>query len=171
MWPVGVVFGGPRIDRGLRGGQVCKRDRVIEQLAAQRAVEPLDLPGGGRRAGLGQPVGDAVVAADPVKQHLPALAETISKLLAVISEHLGRDAEPAQRGSKGQADCPAGRPGHDLADHAVPGMVIHPGHDLRLGAISQERPAHDVQLPQRHRFVAFPPLVAVPGPLARLRAD
>ena len=29
----------------------------------------------------------------------------------------------------------------DLADHAVPGMVIDPGHDLRLGTVGQERPA------------------------------
>ena len=42
----------------------------VEQLALQGLVQPLDLAGRGRRAGLGQPVGDAVLPADPVEQHL-----------------------------------------------------------------------------------------------------
>jgi hypothetical protein len=46
MRPGRVVLADPRIDCGLRGSQVRERDRIIEQLAAQRAVEPLDLPGG-----------------------------------------------------------------------------------------------------------------------------
>jgi hypothetical protein len=37
-----------------------------------------------------RPVNDAVVPADPVEQHLPALPEPMSELLAVIGEHLGR---------------------------------------------------------------------------------
>ena len=49
---------------------------------------PLDLARGGGMAGLGQPVDDPVVPADPVEQHLPALPETISKLLSIVSEHL-----------------------------------------------------------------------------------
>ena len=40
--------------------------------------------------GLGQPVGDAVVPADPVEQHLPALAEPVGELLAIVGEHLLR---------------------------------------------------------------------------------
>jgi hypothetical protein len=48
MRPGGVVLLPPGIDRRLGGGQVRERDRVIEQLAAQAAVEPLDLAGGGR---------------------------------------------------------------------------------------------------------------------------
>jgi hypothetical protein len=68
MRPGRVVLVHPGVHRGLRGGQVRERDRVIEQLAAQAPVEPLDLPGGRRGPGLGQPVGDAVVPADPVEQ-------------------------------------------------------------------------------------------------------
>jgi hypothetical protein len=41
----------PGIDRGLRGSQVRERYRVIEQLAAQRAMEPFDLAGSGRLTG------------------------------------------------------------------------------------------------------------------------
>ena len=151
----------PRVDRGLRGGQVRERDRVVEQLPAQAAVEPLDLPGRGRRPRLGQPVDDPVVPADPVEQHLPALAEPVGELLAVVGEHLPGHPERAQRGGERQAHRPAGGPGHHRGDHAEPGMVIDPGHDLGLGPVGQEHPADDVQLPQLHRLVAFPPPVAV----------
>ena len=50
-------------------------------------------------------------------------------------------------------------------------MIIDPGHDLRLGPVGQERPADDVQLPQRHRLISFPPQVAVLGPLPRAGLD
>jgi hypothetical protein len=66
--------------------------------------------------GLGQPVSDPVIRADPVEQHLPALAETISELLAVIGEHLTGNAELPQRRRERQAHRPASRPDHDLAD-------------------------------------------------------
>jgi hypothetical protein len=171
MRPRHVVLGHPRIDRGLRRRQVTKRHGAVEQLTAQRPVEPLDLPGGGRRPRLGQPVRDAVIPADPVEQHLPALAETISELLAIVRQYLAGHAEPAQRGSERQAHRPARCPDHDLADHAVPRMVIDPGHDLRLGAVGQERPADNVELPQRHRRLPLPPAVGVLGPLPRLRVD
>ena len=39
----------------------------------QGAVEPLDLPGGGGRAGLGQQMLDAVLATHPVEEHLDRL--------------------------------------------------------------------------------------------------
>jgi len=70
--------------------------------------------------GLGQPVSDAVVAADPVEQHLPALAEPVGELLAVVGEHLTRHAEPAQRGGERQAHRPAGRPHHDQSRPPAP---------------------------------------------------
>ena len=134
-------------------------------------MEPLDLPGRGRGPGLGQPVDDPVVPADPVEQHLPALAEPVGELLAIVGEHFAGHPVGAQRGSKRQADGPSGGPGRHRGDHAVPGMVIDPGHDLGLGPAGQERPADDVQLPQRHRLIAFPPQVAVLGPLPRPRLD
>ena len=39
-------------------------------------------------------MGDAVVPADPVEQHLPALAEPVSELLAIVTEHFARYPEP-----------------------------------------------------------------------------
>ena len=57
---------------------------MVQQLAAQGQVEPLHLPGRGRRRRLGQPMGDAVVAADLVEQHLPdAAAEPTGELFAI----------------------------------------------------------------------------------------
>ena len=147
MRPRGVVLAHPPVDRSLGGSQVGERDGVVEELAAQGAMEPLDLPRRRGVAGLGQPVDDAVVPADPVEQHLAALPETISKLLAIVSEHLTGHPELAQRGGERQAHRPAGRPHHDLADHAEPGMIIHPGHQLRLGPVSQEDPADEIHLP------------------------
>jgi hypothetical protein len=147
MRPSGVVLLPPRVHRSLGGGQVGERDGVIQQLPAQAAMEPLHLPGGGRGPRRSEPVGDPVVPADPVKQHLPALAEPVGELLAVIGQHFVGDPVLAQRRRKRQAHCPAGRPRHHRGDHAEPGMIIHPGDDLRLGAAGQERPADDVELP------------------------
>jgi hypothetical protein len=88
-----------------------------------------------------------------------------------VRQDLTGNAELPQRGGERQADGPPGGPGHDRCDDAVPGMVIDAGDDLGLGAAGQERPADDVQLPQRHRLIPLPPPVAAPGPLARLRLD
>jgi hypothetical protein len=69
---------------------------VVEQLATQRLVKALDLPrrrGAGR---LGQPLGDGVVAADPVEQHLSAAAEAGGELLAVVGEDFCGDAVAVQ---------------------------------------------------------------------------
>ena len=134
-------------------------------------MEPLDLPRRGRRPRLGQPVDDAVVPADPVEQHLPALAEPVGELLAIVSEDFPGHPEGAQRGGERQADGPPGGPGHHRGDHAVPGMIIDPGHDLGLSPVGQERPADDVQLPQRHRLIPLPPQVAVLRPLPGARLD
>ena len=109
MRPGGVVLTDPPIHCGLRGSQIRERHLVVEQLAAQRAVEPLDLAGGSRMPGPGQPVDDAVVAADPVEQHLPALPETISKLLAIVGEHFaGTPNWPTRRRTPG-TPRPVGR--------------------------------------------------------------
>jgi hypothetical protein len=42
-------------------------------------------------------------------------------------------------------------------------VVVDPGHDLRLRAVGEEHPAHDVHLPKRHRLVSLPAQVTVPG--------
>ena len=44
-------------------------------------------------------------------------------------------------------------------------MVVIAGHDLGLGAVGEEHATDNVHLPQRHRLVALPAQVAVPGPL------
>ena len=87
----------------------------------------------GRRRRLGQPVGDAVVAADLVEQHLPALAEPVGELLAIVGEHLLRhpEPEPAPAANARHTARPVAR-STTRADHAEPGMVIDPGHDLGL---------------------------------------
>jgi hypothetical protein len=67
--PVGVVVLAPGIQRRLQHLQAGEWAVVIEQLELQRLVQPLDLPRGGRRGGPGEPMGDAVLPADPLKQH------------------------------------------------------------------------------------------------------
>ncbi len=134
-------------------------------------MEPPDLPRRSRVPGPGQPVSDAVVPADPAGQHLPALPGTVSRLLAVVREHLAGNPEPAQRGGERQARRPARGPGHDLADHAEPRVIIHARDQPGLGPVGQEDPAHQVHLPQRHRGVPLPPHIAVPRPLAGPRVD
>src|SRR5215468_9197022 len=97
----------------------------IQQLAAQGQVEPLDLAGGGRRGRGGEPVSDAILAADLVEQHLASLTETISKLLAIVSEDFLRNPVFDQGSSQSQAHRPAGGPLGDRGDHTKPGMVIN----------------------------------------------
>src|SRR5262249_15976355 len=84
---VGVVLLDPGIDRGLRLRHGSERAGQVEEVRAEGAVEAFYLPVLVRCGRGGQPVGDAVVAADLVEQHLAVagavLAETISELLAV----------------------------------------------------------------------------------------
>ena len=63
-----VVAVAELIDRFLRCGQVVKRVEFVEAVALQGEVEPLNLPGRGRRAGLGQ-VCTAFVRAPSVPVH------------------------------------------------------------------------------------------------------
>jgi hypothetical protein len=58
-----------------------------------------------------------------------------------------------------------------VGDEAVAGVVIDPGDDLDLDPISEEHAAHDVELPQRHRGVAFPALVVLPAAALPGRVD
>jgi hypothetical protein len=90
MRPRRVVFTHPPVQRGLRLEQRHERWRVVEQLAAQRLMEALHLPGRGRRARRREPMRDPVAAADLVEQHLAAAAEAIGELLAIVAEHLLR---------------------------------------------------------------------------------
>ena len=127
------------------------------------SVEPLDLPRRGRRTRLGQPVGDAVVAADPVEQHLTALAEPGGELLAIVGQHLLRHPERLQRLDKGQADRPAGGPRHDLAITQYREWSSTPVTILASRPSARNDPADDVHLPQLHRRVPLPAPVAACG--------
>ena len=64
-----VVVADPRVELCLCGGQ-GREEPVGAELLADGAAEPFHLAGGRRRPGLGEPVGDAVLAADPVEEDL-----------------------------------------------------------------------------------------------------
>lgn len=136
-------------------------------------MEPLDLPGRGRRSGPGQPVGDAVLPADPLEQHLSraGLDEPPGKHGAVVAEHFLRHPVDRHGVDECLADGPRGGSHHGFSDDAVPGVVIDPGHGLHLAAAGQECAGSDIELPQLHRGRAFPPLVVLPSALPGLRFD
>jgi hypothetical protein len=50
-------------------------------------------------------------------------------------------------------------------------VVIEAGDQLDLGAVGQEHPAHDVELPQLHRLFAFPPDIGGRRAAALARGD
>ena len=80
-------------------------------------------------------MGDGVVAADPVEEHFPALAEPVGELLAIVGQYLIGDAIAAQGLGEGQAHRPPGRFRDDPGGDAEPGVVIDPGDDLAFGPI------------------------------------
>jgi hypothetical protein len=81
----GVVLPPELIDHRLGILQAGERSVRFHALDLQRLVPPLELAGGGRRPDLGEQVLDAVLATDPVEQHLrrPGLVEPAGELLAV----------------------------------------------------------------------------------------
>jgi hypothetical protein len=139
MRPARVVFAHPVIQRGLRLQRRRERVRIVEQFAAQGLVEALDLAGRGRRARLREPVRDPVLAADLVEQHLPAPAEPIAELLAIVGEHLLRRAIALKRLGEGQADRAAGRALDHPPEHAEARVIIDPGHDPPLAYLPRPR--------------------------------
>ncbi len=84
--PGGVVVRHPGVQGGL--GLLDRVEGVqLEELAAHGLVQPLDLAGGGRRVRRRQQMADAVVVADPVKQHRPGpWAEPGGEYFAVVGE-------------------------------------------------------------------------------------
>jgi hypothetical protein len=168
--PVDVVVSHPRIDRSLRRGQGGERGHLVEEVGPQRAVESLHLAVLVRGEGVDQPVLNAVLAADPVEHHLPALAEPVGELLAIVRLHFLRHPEPAQGFGERDADRPSGGPLDHLRHHTEPGMIVHTGDDLGLPRLSGDRvdqpqPADDVDLPQLHRSRPFEPHKRLLGPL------
>jgi hypothetical protein len=166
--PVGVVLLAPRVDRGLGILDAHKGLMGVQQLQLQGLVQALNLPRSRWRPGLGQPLSDAVLPADPLEQHLrrARLAETPGELLAVVRQHFSGHPVFAHRLHERRAHRPAGGAQDDRGNHAVPGVVIDPGNDLALAAAGQEQAGGHIQLPQLHRRRALPPdvLVAAPAP-------
>lgn len=81
---------------------------------------------------------DAVIAADPVKQHLPAITEAIGELFAVVREYfLGHAVAPEGLGKR-QAHRPSRGSHDDGGHHAKPGVVIDAGDHLAFGAIGED---------------------------------
>lgn len=113
-------------------------------------MESLHLPRGGRGAGLGVAGDDAVLSADPFEHDLArtGLGESSGELLAIVCEDFVGDPEALQRLNKRCTHGPAGGPTHHGGDHAEPGMVVHAGHHLDLGAVGQLASADDVELPR-----------------------
>jgi hypothetical protein len=121
-------------------------------------VEPLDLPGGRRAPGRRQQVVDAVLAADPVEQHLDVLRrEPTREYLAVVREHLLGEPVVAHRLGEVPTDRAARRTLHHAGADHEPGVVVDPGQDLALLPVREQHPADDVHLPQLHRAAALPP--------------
>ena len=81
-----VVVRDPRVERGLRGLE--RRERpVCEELLAQALVEPFNLAGRRRRAHGGMAMGDPVLPADPVEEHLDGSgSEASGEDLAFVGE-------------------------------------------------------------------------------------
>ena len=130
-------------------------------------MQPLDLARGGRRGGPGQPLGNAVFQADPLKQHHRRawLDEPAGKYRPVIAQHFLRDAIGGHRIEECLTDRPGGRTHDRRRQNAVTGVVIDASDDLHLPAIGKKGAGGDIHLPQLHRYRAFPPL-AVPPPAA-----
>jgi hypothetical protein len=116
-------------------------------------------------------MGDAVLAADPIKHRLPAAAESGGELFAVIAQKFFGDAVTAHRGDQGQTHRSTGRAGHHRGDHAVAGVVIDAGDDLGFGAVDGDDPVDDVHLPQFHRSLPLPADVVAAAAFTPDRGD
>jgi hypothetical protein len=123
---------------------------------------------------LGEAVGDAVLPADLVEQHLhrhTRLVEPAGEHLGVVGQHFLGHPVGAHRVHERQAHRPGGRPHDRRGEDAEPGMVIDPGNDLHLGAVNQECAGGHIELPQLHRGAAFPAPVVLAAAPPRLRLD
>src|SRR5918997_1517233 len=98
----GVVLDPPGIHRGLRGFQSVKGAVWVEQFALDALMPALDFPCCSGGSGFGQSLGDAVVSADPLKEHLGRARspESAGGLFAVVAEHFLGNPVLGHRGQK-----------------------------------------------------------------------
>jgi hypothetical protein len=173
MRAAAVVVGDPVVDDLLGHLQARERRQGGQQLASQRLVEPLHLAGGGRTPDPGEPMGDGVLAADAIEQHLgrSGLAEAAGELAPVVCEDLLGHPIATQRRREGCTHRPAGGPSDQGGDDTEPGVVIQPADQLAHAAIGQPDPAHDVQLPQLHRPLPLPASPVATSASASARLD
>ena len=130
----------PRIDRGLGARRSWRTAGVIQQLGLQGLMPPLDLPRRGRRPRLGQrclmPF-SRQIRSNSTSAGRGLVYRPVNCLPLSVSTSSGIP-NWSQGGRERPADRAAGGPPHHRGDHAEPGMVIHPGDQLRLRAVGQE---------------------------------
>ena len=115
---------------------------------------------------------DAVVQTDPIEQHGGGLSgEPAGEDLAVVRKDLLGHPVARQALDECVTHGPRGRPNDQLGDHAEPRVVIDPGDDLALRAVSEHHPAHHVHLPKLHGPGALPAAVVLLPSSARLGID
>ena len=142
-----------------------------DELAAQGAVPPLDLAGRGGAGGLGEDVGDPVLAADLVEEHLGVVApEAPGEDLAVVGQDLLGHPPAREGGHEVLTDRARRGPGHDPVADEEAAVVVDAGEDLGLGAVGGEYRAHHVHLPELHGPAPLPALVGAQH-LAALALD
>ncbi len=84
-----VVLDAPGIHRGLRGLQTVERAVRIKQFNLDRLMPAFHFPRRGGRSRFGQPLRDAVMATDPLKQHLRRTRppKATGELATIVAEH------------------------------------------------------------------------------------
>lgn len=166
-----VVVLDPHIQLGLRIGDVGEH-LAVHELDAHRLVPALDLAGRGRRPRPGEDVLDAVLPADPVKQHLTSpRAEAAGEHLAVVRQDLRRHPMTAHRQRERITRRTSCRPSNDVRRDAEPRVIINTRDDLRLAAVDEADATNDVHLPQLHRPRPLPTPIVVTLPFARCWGD
>jgi hypothetical protein len=97
---------------------------------------------------------------DLVEEHLGGFqAEPVGEDLAVVGQDLLGHPVAFQRSPEVAAHGPGRGPDHDAGADAEPGVVVHPGQDLALGAVLQEHTADHVHLPELHGAAPLPAFV------------
>ena len=167
---LGVVGHDPLVERhlGLFDGV---KDVLGEELVAHRAVQSFDLAGRGRMVGRGEAVLDAVVEADPVKEHGGGLGVVLaSEDATIVRQDLLGWAVTLEGEEERVTDRAGGRALDQVGTHAVTAVVIDAGHAADRRAVREIDPSDHVHLPHLHRTGALEALVVLNPAPARRRA-